>query len=413
MADGAFAKAVDSLAQQPLDARISGVAKRRFDYRIYVTDARGIVVYDSAHRDVGKDFSRWNDVYLTLRGKYGARSTRSDPDDDSSSVMHVAAAVRDGDRTVGVLTVAKANKLLEPFIAASQRDMVEQCALLLGLSFLIGLAVTFWLAGSVERLHRYAQAVTAGERVPAPDVGGGELGELGRALATMRSRLDGKQYVEQYVQTLAHEMKSPLAAIRGAAEILLGDPPEDDRRRFLGNIDGQSQRLAGLIDKMLALAALEHRQALENPEPVDLKQLAEQVCAALEPRLAAKSLRLSRQLPTESLAVHGDRFLLAQALENLLDNAIGFSPANGEITLELRRESDTVVLRVRDSGPGVPDYAERRVFDRFYSLPRPDGARSSGLGLSFVREVASLHGGQANLGNPPEGGALAELRLPG
>jgi two-component system sensor histidine kinase CreC len=124
-------------------------------------------------------------------------------------------------------------------------------------------------------------------------------------------------------------------------------------------------------------------------------------------------LRLSRQLPAESLAVQGDRFLLAQALENLLDNAIGFSPANGEIALELRRESDAMVLRVRDSGPGVPDYAERRVFERFYSLPRPDGARSSGLGLSFVREVASLHGGQASLGNRHEGGALAELRLPG
>jgi two-component system sensor histidine kinase CreC len=413
MADGAFAKAVDSLAQLPLDARISGVGKPRFDYRIYVTDARGIVIYDSVHRDVGKDFSRWNDVYLTLRGKYGARSTRSDPEDDSSSVMHVAAPVRDGGRIVGVLTVAKANKLMEPFIAASQRDIVEQGALLLGLSFLIGLAVTFWLAGSVERLHRYAQAVTAGERVPAPEIGGGELGELGHALETMRSRLDGKQYVEQYVQTLAHEMKSPLAAIRGAAEILQGDPPEQDRRRFLGNIDGQSQRLTGMIDKMLALAALEHRQTLENPESVDLKLLAEQVCAALEPRLAAKSLRLSRQLPAESLAVQGDRFLLAQALENLLDNAIGFSPANGEIALELRRESDAMVLRVRDSGPGVPDYAERRVFERFYSLPRPDGARSSGLGLSFVREVASLHGGQASLGNRHEGGALAELRLPG
>ena len=412
MADGAFAKAVDSLAQQPLDARISGVAKPRFDYRIYVTDARGMVIYDSAHRDVGKDFSRWNDVYLTLRGKYGARSTRSDPNDDSSSVMHVAAPVRDGGRIVGVLTVAKANKLMEPFIAASQRDIVEQGALLLGLSFLIGLAVTFWLAGSIERLHRYAQAVTAGERAAAPEVGGGELGELGRALETMRARLDGKQYVEQYVQTLAHEMKSPLAAIRGAAEILQGDPPEEDRRRFLDNIDGQSQRLAGMIDKMLALAAVEHRQALERPEPVELTALAEQVSSALEPRLAAKSLRLTRQADVAPVLVQGDRFLLAQALENLLDNAIGFSPEHGEIELQLHRDGAAVRIRVLDRGPGVPDYAEGRVFERFYSLPRPDGARSSGLGLSFVREVALLHGGDASLANRHDGGAQAELRLP-
>lgn len=412
MDGGGFARAVDSLARHAPNAHISGVAKRGFDYRIYVTDDRGIVVYDSAHRDVGKDYSRWNDVFLTLRGKYGARSTREDPADDGSSVMHVAAPVRDGERVIGVLTVAKANRRMEPFIAASQRDILEQGALLLGLSFLIGLAVTIWLAGSVGRLHRYAQAVTAGERAPPPDVGGGELGELGRALQTMRSRLDGKQYVEQYVQTLAHEMKSPLAAIRGAAEILQGDPPEEDRRRFLGNIDGQSRRLTGLIDKMLALAALEQRQALESPETVELKALAEQVCAALEPRLSAKSLRLARRLPDAPLLVQGDRFLLAQALENLLDNAIGFSPVGGEIGLELQCERDAVLVRVADDGPGVPDFAQGRVFERFYSLPRPDGTRSSGLGLSFVREVALLHGGDASLGNRPQGGALAELRLP-
>ena len=91
---GRFAASVDALAARDVDAKIWNYHKRHADYRIYVTDARGIVVYDSAHKDLGKDFSRWNDVYLTLRGKYGARSTRSDPKDDASSVMHVAAPIR-------------------------------------------------------------------------------------------------------------------------------------------------------------------------------------------------------------------------------------------------------------------------------------------------------------------------------
>src|SRR5678816_2681829 len=96
---------------------------------IYVTDARGIVVFDSSGRDVGKDYSRWNDVYLTLRGRYGARSTRADPADDASTVMYVAAPIVDrssaGERIVGVLTVAKPNRAIAPFIERSQDTILR------------------------------------------------------------------------------------------------------------------------------------------------------------------------------------------------------------------------------------------------------------------------------------------------
>jgi two-component system sensor histidine kinase CreC len=408
--DGNFARAVDALRGRPLDADISGVRKNTFDYRIYVTDAKGIVVYDSSGQDVGADYSRWNDVYLTLRGQYGARSTRSDKDDDTTSVMYVAAPMRRGDEIIGVLTVAKANRHMEPFIERSQRRILEQGWLLLGLSFAIGLFVTWRLARNVDRLNRYAAAVSAGERAVLPTMGGSELSDLGRALETMRARLDGKQYVEQYVQTLAHEMKSPLAALRGAAEILEGDPPEAERRRFAGHVSTQSRRLAALIDKMLALAAVEHRQELAETQPVDLSEALAEAHAALEMRLAQR--RIALLLRVAPATVRGDRFLLVQALTNLLDNAIEFSPEGGTIEVSLHADAGRAVLAVADRGPGVPDFAAERVFERFYSLPRPDGARSSGLGLSFVREVATLHGGQVALANRPDGGAVATLELP-
>lgn len=412
IADGRFAAAVDALHRQSLNANISGVRKKTFDYRIYVTDARGIVVYDSLHRDVGKDFSRWNDVKRTLQGKYGARSTREDPADDSSSVMHVAAPVRDGQTLIGVLTVAKANQRMEPFIAASQASILRQGWLLLGLSFLIGLGVTWWLSRSIERLNRYATAVAAGERAALPEVGGGELGELGQSLETMREKLDGKQYVESYVHTLAHEMKSPLAAIRGAAEILESDPPEADRRRFVANIDTQSARLAQMIDKMLALASVEYRQVLENTELLALRELLTDAVDTIAPRMAKKQVEFQVDAEPTLPPLRGDRFLLRQAIANLLDNALDFAPAGSIVRIVIEREQAQLVLRVSDQGPGVPDYARERVFERFYSLPRPDGARSSGLGLSFVREVADLHGGSIALVNREGGGAIAELRLP-
>jgi len=409
---GQFASSIDALVQRDVRAQIWNFRKQSFDYRIYVTDGRGIVVYDSARQAVGKDYSRWNDVYLTLRGKYGARSTLSDPDDRNSSVMHVAAPIRDGEKIIGVLTVAKANQRIQPFIESSQNAILRQGWILLGLSFLIGIAVTLWLSRSLATLGKFARSVTAGERVAAPELGNNEIGELGRALETMRERLDGKQYVEQYVQTLAHEMKSPIAAIRGAAEILEDAPPGPDRERFLHNIDTQSARLVAMIDKMLALASVEHRQSLENIEPVDLAALAREAVDAIEPRLGRKRLRIDCVLDPAPAVVLGDKFLLGQALANLLDNAVDFSPQEGVIELKLLREGGLLRLEVCDEGPGLPEFAHGRVFDRFYSLPRPDGSRSSGLGLSFVREVATLHGGRVRLVNRDGVGAKAELSLP-
>ena len=120
---------------------------------------------------------------------------------------------------------------------------------------------------------------------------------------------------------------------------------------------------------------------------------------------------MTNEVPVGAMA-RGERFLVRQALANLLDNAVDFSPADGVIHLKLSRQGKSVLLEVSDEGPGIPDFAHDRVFDRFYSLPRPDGSRSSGLGLSFVREVAALHGGSVRLLNRDRAGASAELSLP-
>ena len=111
--------------------------------------------------------------------------------------------------------------------------------------------------------------------------------------------------------------------------------------------------------------------------------------------------------------MRGDAFLLQQAILNLLDNAIEFSPDGGEIALSLTKQAQTAMIAIRDHGGGAPDYALPQLFERFYSLPRPaTGRKSTGLGLAFVREVARLHGGEADFSNHPEGGGQATITLP-
>lgn len=421
IADGAFAANVRELTDRDIGAEIWGFHKRKLSTRIYVTDANGIVVFDSDDRDIGKDYSRWNDVYLTLRGRYGARSSRADPDDESSSVMHVAAPimVREAgqSRIIGVLTVAKPNQAIAPFIAQSQAVILRWGGVLLGAALLIGLIAAWWLSRQLGALRRYADAVTAGERASLPD-SAGEFGDLGRALETMRARLEGKQYVEQYVHALTHELKSPLAAIRGSAELLEGEDgaapmPEADRARFVATIRAQSGRMAEMIDKLLALASVEHRQRIEQPQRMSLRDVIDDAAERVATKFDQRGLRLQVIEDAPSLVVSGDAFLLRQSIVNLLENAADFAPVGSVVELRLARDGDDAVLGIRDHGPGVPDYALDRVFERFYSLARPEGAsRSSGLGLCFVAEAMALHGGRAALDNHADGGAVATLRLP-
>ena len=415
IATGDFAAGVRALAERDIGADIWGFDKRRAQYRIYVTDARGIVVFDSAGEALGQDYSDWNDVYLTLRGGYGARSTRSDPDDDASSVMHVAAPIRDdAGGIVGSLTVAKPNRAIAPFIDRSQQVVLRWGWVLMGVALLVGLVASWWLSRQLAALRRYADAATAGERAVLPRTAG-EFADLGRALETMRTRLEGKQYVERYVHGLTHELKSPLAAIRGAAELLddAGPMPEADRGRFVASIRRQAERMSTMIDKLLALAAVEHRQQLEDPRPVALDELLEEAAADALPRLRQAEVALDTAADGVVPPVRGDAFLLRQAIDNLVENAIDFAPAGSTVAATLRQEGGQVVVEVADRGPGVPGYARERVFERFYSLPRPGGGgRSSGIGLCFVAEVAALHGGRAELLDRDGGGTRARLVLP-
>ena len=205
IADGQFARRMRAVYGREVGADIWGFAKQRSGFRITVADARGIVVFDSEGKDLGRDNSRWNDVYRTLRGQYGARSTRSDPDDPDSTVMHVAAPIRDeAGKIIGVLSVAKPNRAMAPFIARSQQIVARWGLVLMGAALLVGIAAAWWLSRQLGALRRYADAVAAGERAPQP-AAAGEFGDLGRALHDMREKLEGKQYVEQYVHALTHE----------------------------------------------------------------------------------------------------------------------------------------------------------------------------------------------------------------
>jgi two-component system sensor histidine kinase CreC len=404
LGDTRFARRVRDYANRPIEAQIWGLSKRSLDYRIYVADAQGRVVFDSGLPQggdaLGQDYSQWRDVARTLNGKYGARMTRAVVDDSTSSVMYVAAPIRRGDQTLGVLTVAKPISTVQKFIDRAERDILIKGLWLLGLSLAVGVLVTGWIVWSVRRLRRFALNVQWGQRQPPPALSG-ELGELALAMEAMRDRLDGHEQVESLVRALTHELKSPLTAIAGAAELLQEDLPAHDRRVFALQIHDQSERLHLLVERLLELSKLEHRQALEGNTTVELQVCIDHALGACAARLLQKQIQVAMG-PRCSVRVQGEADLLEMAIGNLVDNAMAFSNAGGTLEITLTPVEGVARLGVRDFGPGVPDYALARLGERFFSTTRPAengqaGRKGSGLGLAIVRQIMKLHGGEVRL----------------
>lgn len=401
LADSRLARQLRDYAQRPVDAQIWGLRKQSLDFRIYVTDARGQVLLDTGEQPaVGQDYSRWRDVALALRGEYGARTSRTVVNDDSSHVMYVAAPVREPGtgRLLGVLTVAKPLATVQRFIDRAEQRILFAGLSLLGLSLLIGVAVTAWLVVTVRRLRDYAQKVQAGgERQAVPRVSG-ELGELAQAMDAMRARLEGREHIEQTVRALTHELKSPLAALRGAGELLQEELAPADRQRFAIQVVEQSERLRELVDRMLELSKLELQSAPAHPERVQLEAVLQRVLDRAEPRLNQRGLRL-QWLQREAIALQADPEQLELALSNLLGNALDFAPPDSALELRLWREPGRACLSLRDHGPGVPALVWAQLGQRFFSTSRPAygdataGGKGSGLGLAIARQVALLHGG--------------------
>lgn len=400
-----LARAVAAYTTRPVDATIWGMRKQRLDIRVYVTDDSGRVVLDSGTPSaVGQDYSRWIDVARTLRGAYGARVTRDQPDASHTSVMYVAAPILDpgSRRRLGVLTLAKPQATVAPFIARAEAKVLTAGAWMLAASLAVGLAATAWLVHATRRLRHYAERARAGHREPPPRLPG-ELGDLALAVGEMRERLEGRAEVEQAMRALTHELKSPLAAIAAAAELLQDPLPEAERQRFAAQVGAQVERLRGLADRLLELSKLESLRALDAPAPVALAALTDAVLDAHAATLAQRQLSV-QWLRREPLTVSGDAERLALALSNLLANALAFAPPGSALELALWREGGRVHWSLRDHGPGVPDYAWPQLGQRFFSLPAPGRAdRGSGLGLAIVRQVMALHGGRLALTPAPPG----------
>jgi len=219
-----------------------------------------------------------------------------------------------------------------------------------------------------------------------------------------------------FVANVSHELKTPLTAIQGLLETLLDDPSADPEtsRRFLEKARDQANRLSTLVNDLLSLSRLEATGVTADAEPIDARRPIESAIDSLQLVAEARRVRIDKSLPPEPVSIRGDSQALQDAVRNLVDNAIKYSPEGSTVDVRLRASPSSVVIEVEDHGVGIEPRHQERIFERFY---RVDPARSrelggTGLGLSIVRHVALGHDGAVSVDSKPGRGSTFRILLP-
>ena len=280
-----------------------------------------------------------------------------------------------------------------------------------------GAALLWWIVGRalrpLEELRRELAQRRPGSAAPLaveplPEEVRPMVTALNGLLQRLQAALDQQR---AFSADAAHALRTPLAAVTLQAQLAQRAADGPEREAALGKLEAGVKRASQLVAQLLALARLDPDAARQPPLPLDLAQLAREVADELAALAERAGITLSTTLPPAAPAL-GHEAALRMALTNLLDNALRYTPAGGEVGLAVRPDAGGWRVEVGDSGPGLPADERERVFDRFYR-GRDSRAPGSGLGLAIVREVARLHGGETFIGDGPGGrGLTVGLRLP-
>jgi len=239
-----------------------------------------------------------------------------------------------------------------------------------------------------------------------------ELRPLITSVNELMARLAANfQAQQRFVADAAHQLRTPLAGLKSQTELLLRQEDPKAMKHALAQLAASVERTSRLANQLLSLARAETSGRTIRHDPVDLSELAKKITAQWLPKAIEKRIDLGAEIGPRPLSVTGDEVLLGEVLNNLLDNALHYTPSGGQVTVRTRFEGGPV-LSVEDTGVGIPAEERELVFQPFYRMLDSDPG-GTGLGLSIVRNILDAHGASIALRDPPEGrGTIFELRFP-
>ena len=365
------------------------------------------------------------DAQLPIRG--------DNPRIPTSRIIFSTAEVRSENGLEGYLYVVFERLALRDLagvlgVSYTHKSSAAAVGALAGCAILTYLAVFNLFTRRLNRLNHEIERVIDSKFELLPEVGkhsgkGDEIDDLGEAFQDMSSRI--KQQIEQlkrvdqvrreFVSSISHDLRTPLSAIRGFLETLCikFDLSADEQRRYLRNAHTHTVRLGILIGELFELSKFDAMDMRPNPEKFFLAELVQDTVLAFEVESRRKEVDLTIDVGAAAFT-NADIGLIQRVLENLLKNAIRFTPTGGKIVVSIMERDGSVAVAVEDNGPGIANEDLPKIFDRFFQAAPDDGAQadSCGLGLAIVKRILDLHDSRIVVFSEPGAGTRFEFELP-
>jgi heavy metal sensor kinase len=333
--------------------------------------------------------------------------------------LRVTVVPLSSDQALGYAAVAEPLSVIEDGLRELRRDLVWGVFLVLLLASGGGYFLARKSLAPVASMNSQTQRISAENLSARLDVTNSrdELGRLAATINDLLARLENSFKEQQrFIADASHELRTPLAVLRGETEVALGKTrTAEEYQQSLTLIQDEAERLSRIVEDLFILARqpINTRAAL-NKERVSLNDAVRDCARAAQVLAMQKGVRLKLENDSPSIALNGDEELIRRMLLNLLDNAVKYTPEGGEISLALARQNGSAEIVVSDTGIGIPEAAQPRVFDRFY---RVDKARAramggAGLGLSIAQWIVEVHGGAISLASTPGHGSTFTVVLP-
>lgn len=358
------------------------------------------------------------EVLAALKGDLG-RQERTTAGGARSVTLYRTAPVVDRGEVAAVVLASQSTQRILLDLYAVRLGIFRIFVISVVVSALLSLVVAATIVRPLSKLRREAGAIvdrrgrltgtfTGSERLD-------EIGDLSRALEALTRSLERHiRFIESFSADVSHEFKNPLASIRTATDMLAEVDDPNDRERFVRIIQQEIARMETLLSGIREVTLIDAELQREERAVVSVAEVVSRVVDGFRMRGAA-GVALRFEPGSDDLRIEASADRLAQVLENLLSNAVSFSPRDGAVDVAASRDREMVVIAVADRGPGVPESHKARIFERFFSYRKGlagAGERHAGLGLSIVRSIVDGYGGSVVVRDREGGGAVFEVRLP-
>jgi two-component system sensor histidine kinase ChvG len=359
------------------------------------------------------------EILQALAGEYGA-ATRITSGGQRSVTLYSALPIRNEGEVVGVVLVSQSTFQILQSLYEVRLAVLRFLAGAVVVAAVLSLLVSTTISRPIKRLRAQAVAILDRRgRLKGRFRGSDrldEIGDLSRALSELSNRLEERmRFIESFSADVSHEFKNPLTSIRAAAETMKDLSDERERERFASMIAVDIARLERLLTDVREVTLLDATEDHEGEQSaVVVNEILKGVTSQERFADAGARVRVQLAVPDEAVMVTGQPDRYARVFENLIDNAAGFSPPGGRISVTLESQNGSAVVRVEDEGPGVPREHHDRIFERFFSY-RPNDAGSkehSGLGLAIAKTILERYGGSLRLIPSKLGGAGFEVSVP-